>query len=97
MKPVHYLVIFTFTVVVSIFAPALIRMTQNVFNTWRVVSPNAQNELVSTIITPDQLAKYTGLAGSPGMYLSILGKVYDVKGGEKHYGSGSAYNFFVGK
>lgn len=31
------------------------------------------------------------------LYLAILGKVYDVTAGAKHYGPGGSYEFFVGK
>uniref|UniRef100_A0A914XPJ9 Cytochrome b5 heme-binding domain-containing protein n=1 Tax=Plectus sambesii TaxID=2011161 RepID=A0A914XPJ9_9BILA len=48
------------------------------------------------IISPEQLAKYDGSKGSKGLYLSILGKVYNVEKGAKHYGPGGSYHFFTG-
>lgn len=32
-----------------------------------------------------------------GLFLSILGNVFDVSKGEKYYGSGGSYNAFAGK
>ncbi|KAI8507465.1 Neuferricin [Branchiostoma belcheri] len=49
------------------------------------------------LFTPQQLSKYTGKSGSPGLYLGILGKVFDVKKGKKHYGPKGGYSFFAGR
>lgn len=49
------------------------------------------------IFTATDLLQYNGEEGSPGMYLSILGNVYDVSKGAQHYAPGSSYNFFVGR
>jgi predicted heme/steroid binding protein len=46
------------------------------------------------IFTKEELKKYT--EGSKGLYLAILGKVYDVGKGEKFYGSSGSYHFFAG-
>lgn len=43
-----------------------------------------------------ELAFYDGRKGSKGLYLVILGYVYDVQKGAKHYGPGEAYHMFVG-
>ncbi|XP_062543978.1 neuferricin homolog [Armigeres subalbatus] len=48
------------------------------------------------LFTEQELAKYDGRDGSKGLYLVILGYVYDVQKGVKHYGPGEAYNMFVG-
>lgn len=37
------------------------------------------------------------LAVDGKLYLAILGSIYDVTEGKKHYGIGSPYNYFVGK
>jgi cytochrome b involved in lipid metabolism len=31
------------------------------------------------------------------LFLAVLGKVYDVSSGMKHYGNGGSYDFFVGQ
>jgi cytochrome b involved in lipid metabolism len=46
------------------------------------------------LFTKEELKKYT--ERSKGLYLAILGKVYDVGKGEKFYGPSGSYNFFVG-
>ncbi|CAH0406359.1 unnamed protein product [Chilo suppressalis] len=49
-----------------------------------------------SIYTPEQLSKFNGVSGNR-MYLAILGTIFDVSKGIKHYGDGSPYNYFVGK
>lgn len=48
------------------------------------------------LFSEQELAEYDGSEGSKGLYLVILGYVYDVQKGAKHYGPGEAYNMFVG-
>uniref|UniRef100_W8BNQ9 Neuferricin n=1 Tax=Ceratitis capitata TaxID=7213 RepID=W8BNQ9_CERCA len=48
------------------------------------------------LFTRDDLAKFNGENNAP-IYLAILGHVFDVTKGRKHYGPGCAYNFFVGR
>lgn len=48
------------------------------------------------LLTPEELTQFDGVH-SKFLYLSILGSVYDVSKGIKHYGPGGTYNFFVGK
>ncbi|KAF1562185.1 UNVERIFIED_CONTAM: Neuferricin, partial [Eudyptes robustus] len=47
--------------------------------------------------TPDQLALFDGSRESQPVYLAILGRVYDVEKGRKHYSAGGGYHFFAGK
>lgn len=44
-----------------------------------------------------ELSLYDGEEGSRGLYLAILGQVFDVHKGHKHYGPGGAYHSFAGK
>lgn len=44
----------------------------------------------------DLWEKYRGGKGSKGLYLAIMGRVYDVQKGSKHYGPGGGYSFFAG-
>lgn len=48
------------------------------------------------MFTNEELAKYNGQIGSKGIYLAIMGSIFDVEKGKKHYGPGATYNFFVG-
>lgn len=47
------------------------------------------------LFTKEVLKKYSDT--SSGLYLAILGKVYDVGKGEKFYGPGGSYHFFTGR
>lgn len=61
--------------------------------------PGREASEVSTaegVLTERELAQYDGTEGSKGLYLVILGHVYDVQSGAKHYGPGESYNMFVG-
>ncbi|ELT90457.1 hypothetical protein CAPTEDRAFT_110664 [Capitella teleta] len=49
------------------------------------------------LFTKDELSKYDGKEGSPGLYLAILGLVYDVVKGSKFYEAGAGYGFFAGR
>ncbi|KAL2094996.1 hypothetical protein ACEWY4_009715 [Coilia grayii] len=49
------------------------------------------------ILSKSELSKYSGENNSPGLYVAILGQVFDVKKGQKHYGPGGGYHFFSGK
>lgn len=46
------------------------------------------------IFTTSELKRYTTLEN--GLYLSILGQVFDVTKGDKHYGPGGSYHAFTG-
>ncbi|XP_011059514.1 PREDICTED: neuferricin [Acromyrmex echinatior] len=54
-----------------------------------------ENSGGSKIFTISELERYTNLEN--GLYLSILGQVFDVTKGEKHYGSGRSYHAFTGR
>ncbi|XP_030392210.1 neuferricin isoform X2 [Gopherus evgoodei] len=49
------------------------------------------------LLSPAELARHTGAPGSPGLYLAVLGQVFDVRRGHKHYGPGAAYSVLAGK
>lgn len=50
-----------------------------------------------TIFSAEELSKFNGDKGSPAIYLAILGQVFDVTKGSKHYGPGGGYHAFAGK
>lgn len=47
------------------------------------------------IFTSEELSLYNG-HDKPQLYLSLLGNVYDVTNGEKHYGKDGSYHYFTG-
>ncbi|CAB3403373.1 unnamed protein product [Caenorhabditis bovis] len=49
------------------------------------------------ILTPEQLMFFDGTRDSKPVYLAILGRVYNVNKGKKHYGPGGSYHFFAGR
>lgn len=60
--------------------------------------PSTTTNSESTIrrLTLDELAKFDGIQNDK-IYLSILGSVFDVTKGARHYKTGETYNYFVGK
>lgn len=48
------------------------------------------------LLTVEELTQFDGIHNKQ-LFLSILGSVYDVSKGMKHYGPGGTYNYFVGK
>jgi len=53
------------------------------------------------LLTRDELSAYTGVSGvrgdSPGLYLAILGHVFDVQKGDRHYGVDGGYHGMAGR
>ncbi|XP_069828567.1 neuferricin [Dendropsophus ebraccatus] len=49
------------------------------------------------LLNPEELSRYDGGHGSPGLYLALLGQVFDVHKGRKHYGPGGSYSFFAAR
>ena len=49
------------------------------------------------MFTKEELSKYDGSEGSPGIYLAILGQVFDVSKAPNFYGPNGGYGFFAGK
>lgn len=48
------------------------------------------------LVSEDLLRRSNGI-DKPELYLSILGNVFDVTKGAKHYGPGQTYNMFIGR
>lgn len=75
------------------------------FYSWRGTTPRTtptETPLTTsadgeTLFTAEQLKLYDGSDGSRGVYIAILGRVYDVERGRKHYGPGGSYSFFAGR
>ncbi|KAM9319237.1 neuferricin [Gastrophryne carolinensis] len=49
------------------------------------------------LLRAEELCSYDGSPGSPGLYLAVLGQVFNVHKGSKHYGPGGPYSFFTAK
>ncbi|XP_031625519.1 neuferricin homolog [Contarinia nasturtii] len=57
---------------------------------------SSQSESEVRLLTVEELSQFDGIHNRD-LYLSILGSVYDVSKGKKHYGPDGSYNYFVGK
>lgn len=70
----------------------------NVFESWLRQSVSDLSSFTpGRMLTEDELSLYNGEPNSKGLYLAILGEVFDVERGRKHYGPGGSYHFFTGK
>lgn len=56
---------------------------------------STQSESDVRLLTVEELSQFDGIHNND-LYLSILGSVYDVSKGRKHYGPDGSYNYFVG-
>ncbi|XP_028839320.1 neuferricin [Denticeps clupeoides] len=72
---------------------------------WRDTCGDALSALLAAVasgspvrvLSVDELSRYVGATDSPGLYLAVLGQVFDVSAGRRHYGPGGGYHFFAGK
>lgn len=55
----------------------------------------APSDTTTKLFSSEELQKYNGI-DNPELYLAILGNVFDVTKGKKHYGPGETYNVFAG-
>lgn len=84
------------SIVVGFFLP-LIKKNLNLYltSTSTVTTANL-NPNGERIFTLTELSEYNGADNSKGLFIAIMGTVYDVEKGRKHYGPGNSYNFFAG-
>lgn len=69
---------------------------RNAILTWLpFLSFSQKSTSFGKLFTKEELTKFTGKDNSP-VYLAILGDVFDVSKGRKHYGQGGGYHFFTG-
>lgn len=61
-----------------------------------IKSEKSESVLKDKLFTPEELKKYDGGPDSLGLYLAILGEVFDVEKGAQHYRPGGGYAFFTG-
>ncbi|CAH2073500.1 unnamed protein product, partial [Iphiclides podalirius] len=59
-----------------------------------LVTNNKSDDRV--IFSQEELSRYNGIIHER-LYLAVLGHVFDVTDGDKHYKPGSSYNYFIGK
>lgn len=76
--------------------PYVTPLMRKIHNSLSTNSP-ASHDIENRLFTYEELGQYNGEKGSKGVYISILGKVFDVKKGEHHYGPGNTYNVFAGR
>ncbi|XP_026635845.1 neuferricin isoform X2 [Microtus ochrogaster] len=80
-------------VVLSLVAAAAAVMTVWLMDWWGPEGPPSGLRL----FVPEELARYRGGPGDPGLYLALLGRVYDVSSGRRHYEPGAHYSGFAGR
>ncbi|XP_030648705.1 neuferricin [Chanos chanos] len=64
---------------------------------FRPMEQQSASDAPARLLTQTELALYNGEENSKGLYLAILGQVFDVEKGRKHYGPGGGYRFFSGR
>ncbi|XP_055055398.1 neuferricin [Misgurnus anguillicaudatus] len=69
----------------------------NVLQSWLRHTNGLSASAPERMLTEDELSLYNGEQNSKGLYLAILGQVFDVERGRKHYGPGGSYHFFTGR
>ncbi|KAM7333777.1 hypothetical protein ACRRTK_007097 [Alexandromys fortis] len=82
-----------FGVVLSLVAAAAAVMAVWLMDWWGPEGPPSGLRL----FVPEELARYRGGPGDPGLYLALLGRVYDVSSGRRHYEPGAHYSGFAGR
>lgn len=60
-------------------------------------SNTTQTSKKHILLTAEELAKHDGSDPKIPVYIAILGRVYDVEKGRRHYEAGSGYNVFAGR
>lgn len=80
---------------------SLVKVHDIIINLSRILSSSKFERGVENegerLYSVTELSKYNGEDGSPTIYLAVLGKVFDVSRGAKHYGPGGSYHAFAGR
>ena len=87
--------------VISLFSTCPFHGSQTSSSEGKYVNADGSYHVIRTdatdqIFTKEDLAQYGGTEGSLGLYLGILGLVYDVSKGQRFYEPGGGYGFFAG-
>ncbi|XP_066516149.1 neuferricin [Hoplias malabaricus] len=67
------------------------------FRSWIFQSFADVSVVPDRLLDQQELSLYNGRPNSKGLYLAILGQVFDVEKGRKHYGPDGGYRFFSGR
>ncbi|XP_073943403.1 neuferricin homolog [Choristoneura fumiferana] len=84
-------------IAIAVLIAALVFRTrlEALFESYKTLLSQNENN-VSGLFSPTQLAEYNGV-NKEKLYLALLGVVYDVTEGSRHYSRGAPYHYFVGK
>lgn len=77
------------------FFSALLYYSKYDFSRFTVSIFRGESKSDQGLFTENELSKFNGV-DSEFLYLSIMGKVYDVTKGGKHYGPDGNYHIFIG-
>ncbi|CAK1545206.1 unnamed protein product [Leptosia nina] len=58
--------------------------------------PEVNETTKKLIYNKEELSKYDGVQ-SERLFLAVIGSIFDVTSGSKHYGKSSSYHYFIGK
>lgn len=61
------------------------------------LNPTHSKATQNRLYTKEELAHYDGTPGSKGLYIAIMGAVFDVEAGKSHYGPDGSYHIFAAK
>jgi len=92
----HYLILLI-AIFSAVFWPQIKEQYYGYLSSSDVIDKPTSNVAGVKLFTKDELSKYDGAENSLGLYLAIMGDVYDVEKGVKHYGVGGTYHFFAGR
>ncbi|OXB64762.1 hypothetical protein ASZ78_016289 [Callipepla squamata] len=57
----------------------------------------SRSRLRPRVLSAAELRRHRGAPGDPGLYVALLGRVFDVQRGRTHYGPGGAYSGLAGR
>lgn len=83
-------------IAIAYFYPHIRAQLSTIYGTNKAVNVKPVIDNGARVITQDELSQYNGV-DKPQLYLALLGNVYDVTKGEKHYGKDGSYQYFVGE
>ncbi|CAI5977305.1 unnamed protein product [Closterium sp. NIES-64] len=67
------------------------------YSEYIAIDDDGETEIQQKLWSAEELAKYNGSTKGLPLLLGILGDVFDVTKGRKHYGKGQGYNHFAGR
>lgn len=65
---------------------------ESVYSSFMTVNKQKVND----VFYQKDLAQFNGVQNKK-LYLALLGSIFDVTKGKRHYGRGAPYNYFIGK